>query len=49
MNMSNEAKAKTEETRRDSELTLDELEAVSAGIYMRYTMTDVTLHSIQTS
>lgn len=43
--MSNEDKSKAEETRRDSELTFNELEAVSGGVYMRYTMTNVTLHS----
>ena len=41
--MSNEDKSKAEETRRDSELTFNELEGVSGGV--RYTMTNVTLHS----
>ena len=41
--MSKEDKSKAEETRRDSELTFNELEAVSGGV--RYTMTNVTLHS----
>jgi hypothetical protein len=41
MNMSN--KAKTEETKRDSELMLDELEAVSGGL--TYTMSDAVVSS----
>ncbi len=36
-------KAKTEETKRDSELMLDELEAVSGGL--TYTMSDAVVSS----
>jgi hypothetical protein len=43
MNMSN--KAKTKETKRDDELMLDELEAVSGG--SKYTMSDVCVSSYQ--
>ena len=48
MDVSNEDK--TEETKHDSELAPDDLEAVSAGVvYMRYTMTNVSLHSLNWS
>jgi len=43
--MSHEDKSKAGETRRESELTFNDLEAVSGGVYMRYTMTNVILHS----
>ena len=45
--MSNEAKTKAEEAKRDSELKLDELEAVSGGL--TYTLTNVSLSSYSAS